>query len=54
MSPGQIFLYLTIAELLYSKLLRGLLKASINDPDTDADEKVLAICDKVFGHKEDK
>ena len=42
----------SIAKLAYGSILRDLLKKSIDDPDTEWDDIVLSICDKIFEYTE--
>lgn len=46
--------YLLIMELIqaaYAKLLRPLLVKSIDDPDTEWDDVVLSVIDRIFDFK---
>ena len=44
---------LTIARMAYKLILRDLLKAAIDDPNSELDEMVLSALDAVFGYTED-
>lgn len=43
-----------IAKMAYSVILRDLLKKAIDDPNTEWDDIVLGICDKIFEYAEEK
>ena len=38
--------------MAYKLILRDLLKAAIDNPDTEWDEWVLKVCDSIFGYEE--
>lgn len=37
--------------LVYAGVLRGLVMAAINDPESDIDEFVMELLDKLFGYE---
>lgn len=46
--------YLMIYEVVcyvYEKLLRELVKEKINDPNSEIDDFILSILDKIFGYE---
>lgn len=40
-----------ILGMVYSTILRGLLKKAVDDPEEEWDEMLLDILDRLFGHK---
>ena len=48
----KITLIYKMACMLYGSFLRVLLKKAIDDPDTEWDDFVLNLCDKVFNYEE--
>lgn len=47
----KIMVILKVVSMLYSQILRGLLKKAIDDPNEEWDDFVLDLCDKVFDYK---
>lgn len=43
--------YGPFVRLMYSMVLRGLIKGAINDPDDEWDEQVLEVLDRVFNYE---
>lgn len=41
-----------LAQMAYRMILRDLLIAAISDPETEWDDLVLDICDKIFSYTE--
>ena len=46
------FVLWQMACLAYKLILRGMLKAAIDDPDTEWDDRVLAALDTLFNYHE--
>lgn len=45
----QFAVILKVVSMLYSQILRDLLKKAIDNPEEEWDEFVLELCDKLFG-----
>ena len=41
---------LKVVSMLYSQILRDLLKKAIDDPEQEWDDFILDLCDKMFGY----
>jgi len=44
--------FFALMKLAYRLKLRGLLKESIDDPNSENDEKILGIIDRIFDYNE--
>lgn len=54
MNPAEWAVFRQTARLAYKGFLRRLLKSAINDPESLWDDRMMAVCDAVFGYSEEK
>jgi len=48
----KIMVIMKVMGMLYSQILRSLLKKAIDDPEQEWDDFVLGLCDKIFGYED--
>lgn len=51
---GKYFVVFELLNLAYSNILRSLVLKAIDDPDSEVDELVMSILDRLFNYKEAK
>jgi len=51
---GKYFVVFELLNMAYSKILRSLVLKAIDDPDSEIDELVMSILDRLFNYKEVK
>lgn len=47
----KLAVIMKVMSMLYSQILRDLLRKAIDDPDQEWDDFVLGLCDKIFGYE---